>query len=143
MISVDASARALAFAAQHNATDAERHQFVTADVFEWLPALAETETYDLVIVDPPSMTSHKAAVPGALNAYRKLYKAAALHVRPQGAIVAACCTSRIERAQFHHVVSEALGHRFKKTRELTPEIDHPVGFPQADYLKIAWWRRTV
>ncbi len=143
VISVDASARALAFAAEYNATDAERHQFVTADVFEWLPALAETETYDLVIVDPPSMTSHKAAVPGALNAYRKLYKAAALHVRPNGAIVAACCTSRIERAQFHHVVSEALGHRFKKTRELTPEIDHPVGFLQADYLKIAWWRRTL
>lgn len=145
VISVDASARALAFAAQHNATNAtssERHQFVTADVFEWLPALPETETYDLVIVDPPSMTSHKAAVPGALNAYRKLYKAAASHVRPHGAIVAACCTSRIERAQFHHVVSEALGHKFKKTRELAPEVDHPVGFPQADYLKIAWWRRT-
>ena len=142
VISVDASARALAFAAQYNATNAEHHQFVVADVFEWLPAHAETETYDLVIVDPPSMTSHKAAVPGALNAYRKLYRAAARHVRPNGAIVAACCTSRIERAQFHHVVSESLGHRFKKTRELTPEIDHPVGFPQADYLKIAWWRRT-
>jgi hypothetical protein len=57
--------------------------------------------------------------------------------------VAACCTSRIERAVFHHTVSEALGHRFKKERELKPELDHPVGFPQADYLKIAWWRRIT
>jgi 23S rRNA (cytosine1962-C5)-methyltransferase len=140
--SVDASERALAFAAEYNIVDPQRHQFIKADVFEWLPALSESEQFDLVIVDPPSMTSNKNQVPGALAAYKKLYKAAAKHVRPHGAIVAACCTSRIERAQFHHAVSEALGHRFKKTRELTPELDHPVGFPQADYLKIAWWRRT-
>ncbi len=140
--SVDASERALAFAAEYHAQDRERHTFITADVFDWLPALSEAETYDLVIVDPPSMTSNKSQVPGALAAYRRIYKAAARHVRPNGAIVAACCTSRIERAEFHHAVSEALGHRFKKTRELTPEVDHPVGFPQADYLKIAWWRRT-
>jgi 23S rRNA (cytosine1962-C5)-methyltransferase len=138
---VDASERALAFAAEYHVVDREHHTFTTADVFEWLPALSESEQYDLVIVDPPSMTSNKAQVPGVLAAYRKLYKAAAKHVRPSGAIVAACCTSRVERAQFHHTVSEALGHRFKKERELQPEVDHPVGFPQADYLKIAWWRR--
>ncbi len=140
--SVDASERALAFAAEYHVVDRELHAFVRADVFDWLPAHPASETYDLVIVDPPSMTSSMAQVPKALAAYRKLYKAAARHVRPHGAIVAACCTSRIERARFHHTVSEALGHRFKKTRELTPELDHPVGFPQADYLKIAWWRRT-
>jgi hypothetical protein len=27
-----------------------------------------------------------------------------------------------------------------RERELAPEADHPVGFPQADYLKIALWR---
>jgi len=140
--SVDASARALAFAAEYHTVDREHHTFIRADVFDWLPDHPETETYDLVIVDPPSMTSNMNQVPGALAAYRKIYKTAARHVAPHGAIVAACCTSRIERAQFHHAVSEALGHRFKKTRELTPEVDHPVGFPQADYLKIAWWRRT-
>lgn len=142
IVSVDASARALALAAEHHVADRAHHQFVTADVFDWLPAQPDTETFDLVIVDPPSMTSKTNQVPGALAAYKKLYKAAARLVRPHGAIVAACCTSRIERAQFHHAVSEALGHRFKKTRELAPEVDHPVGFPQADYLKIAWWRRT-
>jgi 23S rRNA (cytosine1962-C5)-methyltransferase len=142
IVHVDASERALAFAAEYHVVDREHHTFTVADVFEWLPALAESEHYDVVIVDPPSMTSSKAQVPGVLAAYRKLYRAAARHVRPHGAIVAACCTSRIERAQFHHVVSEALGHRFKKARELSPELDHPVGFPQADYLKIAWWRRT-
>ncbi|MEO8706832.1 MAG: class I SAM-dependent methyltransferase [Kofleriaceae bacterium] len=138
---VDASERALAFAAAHHASDPARHAYVTADVFEWLPALAPVEPYDLVIVDPPAMTSSKAQVPSVLAAYRKLYKAAARHVRPGGAIVAACCTSRVPRAEFHRTVREALPG-FTLERELATEVDHPVGFPQADYLKIAWWRRS-
>jgi 23S rRNA (cytosine1962-C5)-methyltransferase len=138
---VDVSERALAFAAAHHVGDAARHTFITADVFDWLPALADTERFDLVIVDPPSMTSSKAQVPAVLAAYRRLYRAAARHVLPGGAIVAACCTSRIERPLFHRTVREALAPDFAMERELPAELDHPVGFPQADYLKIAWWRR--
>jgi 23S rRNA (cytosine1962-C5)-methyltransferase len=140
IVQVDTSARALAFAAAHHVGDPSRHRFVTADVFEWLPALDPAAQFDLVIIDPPSMTSRKAQVPTVLAAYRKLYRAAARHVRPGGAIVAACCTSRIERAVFQRTVREALGDRFALERELPTEIDHPVTFPQADYLKISWWR---
>lgn len=139
---VDSSTRALAFAAAHHVTDPTRHHFITADVFDWLPALAAGDGFDLVIVDPPAMTSRKAQVPAALAAYRKLYRAAARHVRGGGALVAACCTSRIERATFHRVVREALGTGFALERELPPEPDHPIGFPEADYLKIGWWRRA-
>ena len=108
ILSVDASARALAFAATHHVGDPARHRFLTADVFSWLPALEATEQFDLVIVDPPAMTSRKAQVPQVLAAYRKLYRAAARHVRPGGAIVAACCTSRIERDMFARTVRAAL-----------------------------------
>jgi 23S rRNA G2069 N7-methylase RlmK/C1962 C5-methylase RlmI len=147
IVQVDASERALAFAAAHHVTDPARHRFVTADVIAWLPALPPPSPpdagYDLVIVDPPSMTSRKAQVPAVLAAYRKLYRAAARQVRPGGAVVAACCTSRVPRPAFHHVVREALGVDFTMERELPTEPDHPVGFPEADYLKIAWWRRTA
>jgi 23S rRNA (cytosine1962-C5)-methyltransferase len=144
IVQVDASERALAFAAAHHVTDPARHRFVTADVLAWLPALPpDGDRFDLVIVDPPSMTSRKAQVPAVLAAYRKLYRAAARQVRPGGAVVAACCTSRVPRATFHQVVREALGADFAMERELPTEPDHPVGFPEADYLKIAWWRRTT
>lgn len=139
---VDISKTALAFAEARHVVDPQKHTFVIADVFDWLPALSHDATFDLVIVDPPSMTSKQAQVKGVLAAYRKLYRAAAPHVRPGGALIAACCTSRIERAMFHRVVREALGEDFTMERELPPEIDHPVGFPQADYLKIGWWRRA-
>jgi 23S rRNA (cytosine1962-C5)-methyltransferase len=139
---VDASERALAFAAAHHVADPARHSFVAADVFDWLPALDPAEQFDLVIADPPAMTSRRAQVGLALAAYRRLYTAAARHVRPGGVLVAACCTSRIERAEFRRTVHDALGARFALDRELPTEADHPVGFAQADYLKILWWRCT-
>jgi 23S rRNA (cytosine1962-C5)-methyltransferase len=137
---VDASERALQFAAAHHADDPNKHSFVTADIFEWLPALDAAEQYDLVIVDPPAMTSRKSQVPSVLAAYRKLYRAAEQHVRPGGLLVSACCTSRVERALFRKTVRDVLPGRFTLDRDLPPEADHPVGFPQADYLKILIWR---
>jgi 23S rRNA G2069 N7-methylase RlmK/C1962 C5-methylase RlmI len=83
-----------------------------------------------------------AQVPQVLAGYRKLYRAAARHVLPGGAVVAACCTSRIERDVFTRTVREALGEGFTLERELPAELDHPIAFAQADYLKIAWWRRA-
>lgn len=138
---VDSSQRALEFAAAHHALDRSHHTYVVADVFEWLPALDPAQLFELVIVDPPSMTSHKAQVPAVLAGYRKLYKAAAVHVRPGGALVAACCTSRVDRSVFEKTVADVLGQGFTRERSIPPELDHPVGFPEADYLKILWWRR--
>ncbi|MEO8554624.1 MAG: class I SAM-dependent methyltransferase [Kofleriaceae bacterium] len=138
---VDQSARALQFAAAHHVADPTKHQLLVADVFDWFPALADTEQYDLVIVDPPSMTSKAAQIPNVLAAYRKLYRTAARHTVPNGLVVAACCTSRIDRDLFKRTVREALGPGFTLERDLPPEPDHPVGFAQADYLKIGFWRR--
>jgi 23S rRNA (cytosine1962-C5)-methyltransferase len=141
IVQVDASDRALAFASAHHVADPGKHTLIAADVFAWLPALTG-EPFDLVIVDPPAMTSKATQAPVVLAAYRKLYRAAARQVRPGGSLVAACCTSRIERAAFHQVVREALGAPFRLDHEIPPEPDHPVGFAQADYLKIGWWRRS-
>jgi len=141
IIQVDASERALAFAAAHHTGDPAKHTFVVADVFDWLPAFT-AEPFDLVIVDPPAMTTRAAQVPSVLAAYRKLYRAAARQVRPGGTLVAACCTSRIERSVFHQTVREALGDRFTLHHEIPPEPDHPVGFAQSNYLKITWWVRS-
>ena len=87
------------------------------------------------------MTSRMTQVPAVLAAYRKLYRAAAPHVRPGGSIVAACCTSRVARDVFQRTVRESLPG-FHRTQDLPPEPDHPVGFPQADYLKIGCWQRA-
>ncbi len=116
IVQVDASARALAFAAAHHVVEATKHRFIEADVFDWLPAHDAAEPYDLVIVDPPAMTSRKAQVPQVLVAYHKLYRAAARHVKPGGMLVAACCTSRVTRDAFARTVRAALGPDFGHTQ---------------------------
>ncbi|MBA3460087.1 MAG: class I SAM-dependent rRNA methyltransferase [Deltaproteobacteria bacterium] len=143
IVQVDSSERALAFARAHHITDEAKHELVTADVFEWLLAHAPEVPYDVVIVDPPAMTSNKQQVPAVLAGYKKLYRAAAPLVKPSGLLIAACCTSRIERALFEKTVTETIGGGFTKERDLSPEPDHPVGFPQADYLKILGFRRRA
>jgi hypothetical protein len=57
-------------------------------------------------------------------------------------LIAACCTSRVERTAFLDVVRTTLGRPFELVADLPPEVDHPVGFPQADYLKVHVWRRS-
>ncbi len=94
-----------------------------------------------MIVDPPSMTSRIAQVPDVLATFGLLYKAAARHVAPGGMIAACDCTSRVARATFRATVGGVLGKAFALEEELPPEPDHPVGFAEADYLKILLFRR--
>lgn len=138
---VDASEDALVFGEAHHAAVADRHRWIEADVFEWLPALDRAERFDVVIVDPPNMTSSKDQVPRVLGAYKKLYRTAQRHVGERGLLIACCCTSRVTRNEFRKTVGNALGGHFELERELTPEVDHPVRFPQADYLKVLIFRR--
>lgn len=138
---VDRDGAALAFAAAHHVGDPARHRFVTADVFGFLPEVVDP--YDLVVVDPPSMTSRIEQVPGVLATYRRLHAAAAARVAPGGHLIVACCTSRVTRAQFRATASAAIGAGFAFAAELPPEVDHPVGFPEADYLKVLVFRRAV
>jgi len=136
IVHVDQSERALAFAAAHHVVDPAKHEFIQADVFDWLPQRSLAESFDIVIVDPPAMTSKKSQVPGVLAAYRKLYTAAAQYTHPGSTLVAACCTSRVERPMFTDTVRQTLGRGFSPGGDIPPEVDHPVSFPQADYLKI-------
>jgi hypothetical protein len=48
----------------------------------------------------------------------------------------------VDRAAFHAAVRAGVGGEIRRERELAVELDHPVAFPQADYLKIGWWRRS-
>ncbi len=131
IVQVDRAADALALAARHHVRDARKHELVTADVFDWLPRASDQ--HQLVIVDPPSMTSRIEQVPGVLATYRRLHKAAAARVAPGGTLVLCCCTSRVTRARFRETVG-SLG--WTVIEDLRPEADHPVGFPEADYLKV-------
>lgn len=140
ILHLDQSEDALLFGEAHHTIDPARHTWMQADIFEWLPAQHDAERFDVVIVDPPSMTSSMDQVPRVLATYKRMYNAARHLVTDGGLLVACCCTSRVNRGSFRKTIGDALGRGFGLERELEPEIDHPVGFPQADYLKILIFR---
>jgi 23S rRNA (cytosine1962-C5)-methyltransferase len=133
---VDVSKGALDVAKRLHTLQPKKHKFIAADIFEWFSQLDPKERFDLVIVDPPMMASRKDQVETALKAYRKLYREAEKHLSPRGQIVVCCCTSRITRGKFEQTVASSFGNRLKKKQNLPPEDDHPVTFPEGDYLKV-------
>lgn len=133
---VDISKGALETAKKFHVINPKKHKFIEADVFEWLKTLSEKEKFDLVIIDPPQMTSQVAQVPVALRAYRQLYSQGLKHLAQKGMIVGACCTSRISRAKFKETLCPILVPPLKLIKSLSPEDDHPIGFPEGDYLKV-------
>lgn len=137
---VDASERALEFGRTHHVDDEAKHRWVRADVFEWLQELDPAERFDLVVVDPPQMTSRADQVRGVLRAYERLLARALAHVAPGGTLVACCCTSRVSRRQFRTVCDSALGKRMRFVERIPAETDHPVAFDEGEYLKMLVYR---
>lgn len=133
--SVDVSKGAIEFTEKYHVADPKKHKLMVADIFKWIDSLSPNDRFDLIIVDPPNMASKKDQVPVALKAYKSLYQSVSKHLAPGGKIVAACCTSRIERRTFAKEVDRFL-HGMKCIKDLQPEDDHPVGFDEGDYLKI-------
>lgn len=138
--SVDISEGALENARKNHSIKKEKHRWICADVFEWLAKLPPSEKFDLIIVDPPMMASNTTQVPVALKAYRKIYRSVLEHLTPRGRVLACCCTSRIPRKRFQSEVSQVLGDRLSYQSTIQPEEDHPVGFPEGDYLKMLVFR---
>lgn len=146
VVSVDADGHALEACAEHfvlNSSDPGiagcRHIERKGDAFEIMKALAaEKETFDLVIVDPPSFAKSLSEVPAALNTYGRL---AALAVRlcvPGGTLVFASCSSRVRAEElFERVKSaaSAAGRPIREWKRTSHAFDHPALFPESSYLK--------
>jgi 23S rRNA (cytosine1962-C5)-methyltransferase len=147
---VDLSAPTLA-AAQHNMTlnhhlDAvQRCEFTTevGDAFEVMARLGRSgETFDIVVVDPPSFAQRQANVDGALRAYTRLTHLALRLVRPGGTLVQASCSSRVTADQFFDTVAAAAtsaGRSLQEVIRTGHDTDHPVGFREGAYLKAGFW----
>jgi len=140
---LDISAHALESADRNfelNESDARirgaRREVVQADAFKWMDE--DPRSYDMIIVDPPSLAKREKEREGAIRAYQRLNKRAIERLRPGGILVAASCSAHVAAAEFHDLVREAAQRSGRPWRELWTSghaQDHPVGFPEAEYLK--------
>lgn len=143
VLSLDVSAPALAEAERNFALNpslaAVPHEALVMDAFAGLRQLTtEQRQFELVIVDPPAFAKRQDEVPGALDAYAQLVQLALDVLVPGGVLVMASCSSRVEKAAFFdriHQTARQAGRPLTEHQRTGHARDHPVGFPEGEYLK--------
>lgn len=145
VVTVDVSGGAIEAAGrtwESNGLDPKLQQRVKGDVPTFLAAQAEAgNRFDLIIADPPSFAPNRAARGAALSAYMKLHRACAGILAPGGWLLAASCSSQIDRRDFEDSFIEGADkarRNFAVLDRWGAPADHPrlLGFPEGDYLKV-------
>lgn len=117
-----------------------RHESVQADAFAWLEQ-ARPASFDLVVVDPPSLAKRESERARAIRAYQTLNTSAIRLLRQQGTLVAASCSAHVSEDEFIGAVKAAAsrsGRRFEILATTGHAPDHHASFPEARYLKAVY-----
>lgn len=141
---VDLAPEAVADARENfrlNDLDPTEHAFEVADVFDWAPR----GTFDLLVVDPPSLSHDKKSGNATTRAYAKLHKRLGGAVSRDGLLATSSCTARLGLDAWRAAVREGLlphGDWAWHWQSAEPP-DHPValGHDEGRYLKFALLRR--
>jgi len=140
----DAAERNFALNRTDRSVAACRHEGVCQDAFQVLEGYARARRqFDLVILDPPMFAQSSAQVDQALQAYARLTHAGLSVLRPGGILVQASCSNRVSPGDFfrciHHAADQA-GRPLTEIERTGHALDHPVTFPDGDYLKCLFAR---
>ncbi|MCS7014135.1 MAG: class I SAM-dependent rRNA methyltransferase [Chloroherpetonaceae bacterium] len=138
--SADALARARCNAARNGFSQLET---IEADAFDYLAKLLERKAqFDLIILDPPSLTKSKKTLQTAVHAYRKLNRLAMGLLRPGGILATASCSHHLTEEMFVQMLAKAAQDAARCIQILeqsTQAPDHPIlpAMPETRYLKFA------
>jgi 23S rRNA (cytosine1962-C5)-methyltransferase len=140
---VDASESALCLASANAKLNqvADNTRFVRSDVFEFLKqARQDSQSYDLIILDPPALIKRKKDYQAGYEAYRRLNHLALQVLAKNGLLISASCSYHLSRDDLQEIVRASGRHIdrhlvFFASGGQGP--DHPIdpAIPETDYLK--------
>ena len=126
---------------------ADQCSFEAVNVFDWLKAQTTAKPnekviprFDLIILDPPSFTRNRAAVPDALRGYKEIHLRALKLLKPGGLLATFCCSHHVNAELFQEVILAAAydAHRLlRRVAVYGQSPDHPVlpAIAETEYLK--------
>ncbi|MDD3001984.1 MAG: class I SAM-dependent rRNA methyltransferase [Candidatus Riflebacteria bacterium] len=122
-----------------NGYSSNKHKILCADMYEFLDK-CEPLSYDIVILDPPSMAKSRKDSEKAIRAYKKLNLAGAKIVKKGGYLFTASCTSQVSCSEFIDAVRDGIaasGRHAVIIHESYHDFDHPISLshPEGKYLK--------
>jgi len=115
-----------------NGLDPKKHISLCVDVFKYLTG--ESEMWDHIIVDPPSMSHSEDQKQRAIAKYIELFATAAKKVKKQGQLSLSSCSSHVSFEDFFEITNEALSQARRKGQILRVSgqgPDHP--FPHISH----------
>ena len=141
---LDVAARNLAHNARLPAVAACKYTAVVGDAFREMETFVrQGRKYDIVVIDPPSFAQRAHETPRALAAYAKLTDLGVRLVQRGGLFVQCSCSSRVTANDFQVTVAHAaarIDRPLEIVRTTGHAIDHPVTFPEGNYLKAVFAR---
>ncbi len=115
------------------------HEFIAADVFDYLKDLAPG-TADLIILDPPALAKNRAQLKNAIKAYITLNSKALEKLPENGILVSSSCTTHVDEPTFLKILHQSAvntGCRLNVLESRLQPADHTfnLSFPEGRYLK--------
>ena len=146
---LDQSAEAVKAAEQnaHRNGLSDRCSFEAGNVFDWLKSQTTTKPnekviprFDIIVLDPPSFTRSRAAVPDALRGYKEIHLRAFKLLKPGGTLATFCCSHHVGADLFQEAILAAAFDARRVLRRVAmyqQSPDHPVipSIPETEYLK--------
>lgn len=110
----------------------------TANAFDFLRK--HEETYDLIVLDPPSFTRNKKTVKDAMRGYKEIHLRALKMLNHDGILATFCCSHHATRELFLRSLQDAAVDGKRTLRMLQSHmqrLDHPIiaTLPETEYLK--------
>ena len=133
--------RAVANLALNPQLDAGRAEWRCANVFDELRRLKTvSETFDLIVLDPPKFAPSASHAERASRAYKDINLLGCKLLTPGGFLMTYSCSGGIGLELFQKIVAGAAldSHRTARiVKRLQGSADHPVdlAFPEGEYLK--------
>jgi 23S rRNA (cytosine1962-C5)-methyltransferase len=135
---VDISSEAIAAVSENARLNNLEVTGVEANVFDYLKTCEET--FDLIILDPPSFTRSKKALKDAMRGYKEIHLRALKLLDRDGYLSTFSCSHHVSRALFFENINSASVDAKRSLRLVqshAQRADHPilVSIPETEYLK--------
>jgi len=112
-----------------------------ANVFDLFKDLEkQRESYDLIVLDPPSFTKTRGKLIEARRGYKEIHLRAFKLLAPDGILATFCCSHHVTAEFLLEVINDAAVDAHRSPRMLarfSQALDHPItlGLPETEYLK--------
>ncbi|MGF1762210.1 class I SAM-dependent methyltransferase [Aliivibrio kagoshimensis] len=124
-----------------NGFDAERAEFLNADVFKLLREYRENgTTFDVIIMDPPKFAESKSQLNGACRGYKDINMLAMQILNPGGTLLTYSCSGLMDQPLFQKIIADAAldaNRTVQFVERFEQAADHPIdtAYPEGFYLK--------